>query len=147
MKLEAASRLVADALSADMLEALITYPADNTSQRGYLAAIANMLVGNREIGRDCRSVVARFIVRNPGTKANILLIGDHQPTHCLLTDGVTGKRVADTYNGELKGRTYEYATPTGERIFAKVLASVSVQDLMKNIMHSTFPQWVAKFPN
>ncbi len=149
MKLDAARRLIATALNAELLEALITFPADNVSQRGYLAAIANMLVGNRDIGRDCRSVVAKYIVHHPATHSNILLIGDEHnaPTHCLLADANTGQRLADAYNGEIKGHYYEYETLSGEQIKDKILAYVPVREVMKHIAENSFMQWLNQYPN
>ena len=44
------------------LLALLKFPVRTDSQRGYLVVIANMVIGDRKIGSDCRATVARYIV-------------------------------------------------------------------------------------
>lgn len=142
MKIEAKHRL-----RATKVEALLDYPVSNTSQQGYLTVIANMVIGHRPIGKDCRSVVARYICHNLGTGARIVLVGEdgsNSPFHCLLVNP-DGKIVADAYNGKFGGSTYTFTTSTGEHVVGKVLAAVNVKLFMEALNNGEFKQFISKF--
>lgn len=149
MKLQAATRLRAR-LGLPKIEALLNHPVRNTSQRGYLAVIGNMLTGDRPIGRDCRSVCARYIAHNLSTNAVLILVGhpnSDEPFHCLLVSGSDGRVVADAYSGTYTHGHYTYTTTSNEKVEAVVVAAIPVKELMRHLVNGTFAQWANRFPN
>ena len=72
---------------------------ENPARRQYLAELRALIAGLIPMTSDCKSEVARFILRYPDSDAFVVLIGDSfsdpMPVHCLLRHR-NGQRLADS---------------------------------------------------
>lgn len=144
MKLNASTRLRA----ARILEALLKMPVRNDTQRGYLVVIANMVLGDRPVGRDCRSVVAKYIAQHPSTGGSIMLVAHKDNAeiyHCLLVDH-EGRTLADALNGKLENGLYTHNSGNFE-VSSPAVASALVKDFIRHLVGGTFESWVNQYPN
>jgi len=110
---------------------------ENPARRQYLAELRALIAGLIPMTSDCKSEVARFILRYPDSDAFVVLIGDSfsdpMPVHCLLRHR-NGQRLADSNRiCKISGQFYEWWYHRDRLRRGVVLLRIHVRDLISGV--------------